>query len=174
MSRIEEIRARLSAATPGPWRTQRADEESGEIDWEVMSGAKGTPVARVSEADDYGLPTTRGDAALIAAAPADLAYLLAELERVEGERDAAVARVTYLESYQHTAEALLSGASEDRDSAVAAERERCARVCDEKAAWHGKLRDSALRAGEGIFADVHGNAVGYLLDCAAVIRRGGK
>lgn len=63
--RIAEIRARLDNATPGPWRTH---------------GRDGDHV--VSLADEYVVTSawTPADSALIAHAPDDLAWLLAENE----------------------------------------------------------------------------------------------
>ena len=90
--RLDEIQARLDAATPGPWETMR-------------SGLLGTRVVRVDGEWDGLIPDEfvtlvtpalriYCDADLIANAPADLAFLLAELrkahealERVEALAD---------------------------------------------------------------------------------------
>lgn len=72
--RLQEIRARLDAATPGPWKRDRheiltvdVDDETG---WETCI------------ADAYGDPA---DADLIAHAPDDLRWLLDEVERLRSE-----------------------------------------------------------------------------------------
>jgi len=65
--RLQEIRARLDAATPGPWIIYE-DEETGQLDpW-----------------DDEGMHPildSQSNADLIAHAPADIAWLLDEVER---------------------------------------------------------------------------------------------
>jgi hypothetical protein len=80
--RLDEIQARLSAATPGPWETtQAADEET--TTW--IEAANGD----VLHHDERGYGhmrenfawMKRADAAFIANAPGDLAYLLAELRK---------------------------------------------------------------------------------------------
>jgi hypothetical protein len=73
MSRLDEIRARLAAATPSEWSSNDGF------------------VVRMSsrEGNAYFEVGTRADASLIAHAPDDLAHLLAEVERLTGERDEA-------------------------------------------------------------------------------------
>src|SRR5262245_30261712 len=79
LKRLEEITARLATATPGPWRWLYGDER-GSFHWLVNDagvrvhsdgGARGEYNPDI---DVWG-----PDAALIAHAPADLAWLLAEL-----------------------------------------------------------------------------------------------
>lgn len=76
-ARIAQIRARLGAATPGPWQTwpDGADES-------VESASVGRFVCHMNS----NMRQFREDASLIANAPADLAWLLAEVERLEAER----------------------------------------------------------------------------------------
>ena len=78
-TRLDEIRARLEEATPVPWAAVK-----GGLRWEVRSG--------IESSGYHGVATThsmyRRDADLIANAPADLAYLLGEVERVTHQRDA--------------------------------------------------------------------------------------
>ena len=70
--RVGEIEARLVAATPGPWKTVRYDlslyveAESGELNPINLGYVGNRP---------------ENDAAFIAHAPADVAYLLAELRK---------------------------------------------------------------------------------------------
>ena len=75
--RIAEIRARLDAATPGPWH--KHDDEP----WVTNSA---TPPMRIIATGLRGQPE---NADLIAHAPADIAWLLDEVERVTLERDIA-------------------------------------------------------------------------------------
>lgn len=64
--RLQEIRARLDAATPGPWHVHPVGSiEVRRLDY------SGFVVARANHDDD---------ADLIAHAPADLAWLLAEID----------------------------------------------------------------------------------------------
>ncbi len=79
MARLDEIKARLQAATP--------------VDWVVEErGAAGRGNAWAITAEGYGTlatircyPGNGDDALLMAHAPADLAYLLAEIERLRDE-----------------------------------------------------------------------------------------
>jgi hypothetical protein len=68
-----EIRARLKAATPGPWTTGSRDDSGNLYIGQAEPGG-----ALVATAGD-------GDAELIAHAPMDLAYLLARVEELEGQ-----------------------------------------------------------------------------------------
>lgn len=93
--RRNEIRARLEAATPGPWNY---DPRVGCV--AVYSGEKRNclatdepfiyykPGVRVRDGWETD-PQHRSDAALIAHAPTDLADLLAEVERLREVLDAA-------------------------------------------------------------------------------------
>lgn len=81
--RTEEIRTRLAAATPGPWHAW----DRG-IGWEVHEG-DGCAQRMCMEINSEFRETFRaGDAALIANAPADLAYLLGRIEALEGKNAA--------------------------------------------------------------------------------------
>ena len=80
--RIEEIRARLDAATPGPWRVAEDDAEVMCIDQPNGNGRNFFHGESPQEADD---------AEFIAHAPADIAFLLG---RVEALTDALVAMET--------------------------------------------------------------------------------
>ncbi len=75
--RLAEIRARLDAVTPGPWRA---------LDW------SDPPLATVVQQRGSGVHWPRiascgfaPDADLIAHAPADIAWLLDEVERLRKE-----------------------------------------------------------------------------------------
>lgn len=74
MTDLETIKARLAAATPGPWYVD-----------ESLRGV---------EAQTHGYPveivawTGRADAVLIAHAPGDIAALVAEVARLRGQRHA--------------------------------------------------------------------------------------
>ena len=69
---IEEIKKRLAAATPGPW--QILEDSDGSV-----GVAQTSHITR----DVWSIPRTRGDVELIAAAPADIAFLLSEVERLK-------------------------------------------------------------------------------------------
>lgn len=78
MTRLEEIRARLDKATPGPWEARVNDltdeviiEHEQEYRWQVAWIA-----------DTYKRDWAMPDADLIANAPADLAWALSEIERL--------------------------------------------------------------------------------------------
>lgn len=123
--RIDQIRARLAAATPGPWEadekrprwiTTAAPIEIDEADW----GPEGHTMYRLgTNADDRAW--RYADVTLIANAPADIAWLLAELERAQ----AASAGVDMLV------------AQAERRGAVKALR--WANEVDEGAIWRGEL-----------------------------------
>ena len=75
--RAAAVRARLEAATPGPWqrvlRWSQVDR-----DW-TQAAVTGDPSI---VGDAYPIPRSDADADLIANAPVDLAWLLAERERL--------------------------------------------------------------------------------------------
>ena len=83
--RLGEIEARLAAARQGPWlvndeeQTVRVEDEDGKWFGEIMYD-------RSAEHPTYWVSEFRPDAEFIANAPADVAYLLAELRK----RDAAL------------------------------------------------------------------------------------
>lgn len=94
MSRLDEIEARLSAATPGPWAWRNTTEPylMGLRTRIVMAFRRmGTQGAQPQFRDDDGLLVDAGkenindfpDAALIANAPADLAALVKFARAVE-------------------------------------------------------------------------------------------
>lgn len=73
---IEAIKARAAAATPGSWCADPIEDE--DVDWFVHSAA----------GPDFPIVARRvcveADAEFIAHAPADIAALLAEVERLRG------------------------------------------------------------------------------------------
>mgnify|MGYP000676824464 CR=1 FL=1 len=85
--RIAEIRARVDAATPGPWDERRQDDYACSAYYSIWGGE--TEVIATDWNDVQYPPTRRADCDLIANAPADLAYLLAENARLR-ERVAAL------------------------------------------------------------------------------------
>jgi hypothetical protein len=88
--RLDEIQARLDAATPGPWKLfgTLAQWESEE---DLSFGPDDAPeVGTVSE----GL----GDADFIANAPADMPYLLAELRKAREALARVEAECRYLDT----------------------------------------------------------------------------
>ena len=88
MSRLDEIRQRLSAATPGPWAATTWLNTSG--GWAAVGPLHDTD----GDPDDASCvydgcepncqhdKAAQADAALIASAPADLTWLLGEVERL--------------------------------------------------------------------------------------------
>lgn len=86
-ARIAEITARLAAATPGPWGWHGAGCGCQFIqvqDGTEHGGKVITPIADEGQMQD-------ADAELIAAAPADLEFLLSEAARLRGRPYLAVA-----------------------------------------------------------------------------------
>lgn len=83
MSRIDEIKRRLLATTPGSWGVVEQDDDG---DW-IVSGADGAYIAQTSY-DGLSVTTRetcRGDAEFIAHAKEDIAFLLEKLEEYFGE-----------------------------------------------------------------------------------------
>jgi hypothetical protein len=83
MTTLDEIRARLAKATPGPWVAAA---------WAYVLDARKKIVAHCVDPRDEDPDTTQGhaNAEMIAHAPTDLAFLLERAERAERERDAAL------------------------------------------------------------------------------------
>lgn len=88
---LAAIRARIDAATPGPWLTH---EMGGKVWVGNQADGRKHGLWDIVYATDYLTDCTqeaagryRADADLIANAPADLAALLAEVERLTAERD---------------------------------------------------------------------------------------
>lgn len=79
--RLSEIRARLKAATPGPWMLSEAKYSvPGEV---VVSDVDGDFRSILTiRADDVPVVDKDDDAAFIVNAPTDIADLLAEVERL--------------------------------------------------------------------------------------------
>lgn len=82
--REQQIRARLAAATPGPWQMARSAPGDG---FENLSIQSASDEVIVGGCGCCGSPygSNVADAALIANAPADLAYLLEENQRLREE-----------------------------------------------------------------------------------------
>lgn len=100
-ARLAAIRERLGAATPGPWKIEH-DGDVVDIDhgpertwpWRVITEDETSVIVDFTGGD---IPPDE-DADLIANAPADLAWLLAENARLGAERDAATARAERAEA----------------------------------------------------------------------------
>ena len=89
--RIDAIKARLAAATPGPWEILR-DGETTSIAmrttthvYPVVKAACADYPGRWSSNESAELWIEDADAALISNAPDDLAFLLSEIERLQRE-----------------------------------------------------------------------------------------
>ena len=87
-AQVQEIRARLEAATPGPWLTLKRAPDLGATE---IGAQLDTPDARViADTELWGRkPTEQNvqDAAFIAHAREDVPYLLARLDALTAERD---------------------------------------------------------------------------------------
>jgi hypothetical protein len=84
---VEEIQARLEAATPGPWF--RSPEAALRLDGTITVRARSgnQPIARIRSVDRDELwpdpdGQTKRDAEFIAHAPVDISYLLSGVEQV--------------------------------------------------------------------------------------------
>lgn len=85
MDRLDEIRARLAAATPGPWKNTGTGVNQDAEWWYSVEDAGGEWVY-----DRAGVYACREqDADFIAHAPTDMAYLLDEVARLLAELRAA-------------------------------------------------------------------------------------
>lgn len=85
---IEEIKAALDAATPGPWDSPWSEDAGQWGEENVAFRAEGEIVCGVIYYDGPRLAVKPEDAHLIANAPTWLAVLLAEVERLGGILDA--------------------------------------------------------------------------------------
>ena len=93
--REAEIRARLTGATPGPWKYEW--ESAGESDNFTASiyedDYKGLLIGRCNQNGSH-----HGDEEFIANAPADVAELLDELDRLRAAAEGLEAWLTYMDS----------------------------------------------------------------------------
>jgi hypothetical protein len=177
-SRLDEIKARWAKATPGPWgwapnphggaRVQKPNAGIADVLW--RAGVE-HPVQQSCEAN----------ADAIAHAPDDVAYLLRELDartaaladtvataNTYGARLDAIETAVWNEDW--TADEVLRDAY---DAGVAAERERCAKLLDERSSEvHRRVNYPAVAAYDA--DDVDGLIVDELDDIADAIREGGE
>jgi hypothetical protein len=88
MTDIEAIRARLKAATPGPWEWHvKENWYANDENFDAVVSPNGANVLEAYSCDGCGhIDVEAPDAQFIAHAPQDIADLLAELEQVK--RDA--------------------------------------------------------------------------------------
>lgn len=120
---IEEIRRRWEAATPGPWCDEADDsldplgERRRVIEWRRRVAPRRTTARVPYLATVY----SREDATAIAAAPSDVGTLLAEIDRLAGERAIAEGNLDSMTP-------VMNRVAAERDAAIAraesAERER--------------------------------------------------
>jgi len=145
---LDAIKARLAAATPGPWVLQGAQSDydiSGEGE-RVNGWTVGPRVLEIDLRDPRHLKLA--DAELIANAPSDLKALLEEVERLRGEVDGCVTAIESLraernalrERLREVAQILIAevGAegpmdAEDAARKAVARMERLRELADEKA-----------------------------------------
>lgn len=90
--RRADIRARLDAATPGPWEARQNIHAEFTVHEVRRPGTFGLVASPNYGRDDYG----RADAELIAHAPADLAWLLDDADAARATLAALVADVDAL------------------------------------------------------------------------------
>ena len=85
---LEPIKARLAAATPGPWDFHVLPQSVG-ITVATIHSEQGPRETRwtVDLPPEIGGMGTRADAEMIAHAPEDIAALVAEVEQLRAERD---------------------------------------------------------------------------------------
>ena len=107
--RLSEIKARLAAATPGPWRQAIDDDAPRDI---VATSNPRTSLLCIKENDRNCMAVIykEADAALIANAPQDLADLIAALEAIDSllmDRDLTACVADYVDAAE-----LLFGESE--------------------------------------------------------------
>ncbi len=131
---LSAIRARLDAATPGPWELWY-----GELDW-VSVGIDGDTVAecRTHINHQFSGWQNRRHATFIAHAPADLRALLDEVERLTMELHASQAEVVELHADPLPAAAWVREV-ERAAFARGAEAMRTALV--QRVDWHGYMAD---------------------------------
>lgn len=106
--RLDEIQARLDAATPGPWETHQDMVRIGFEELEPLSVAKRVRKPGVTEMH-YVVPWVNEvcDQEFIANAPDDVAYLLAELRKArERARRVAAVATRYRDERNEAREAL--------------------------------------------------------------------
>lgn len=134
-SPVEEAKALLAKATPGPWEAKQMSESGHRTEW----------WARVYLGDNHyiDVETSRDieDARLVAAAPRLLAALVEEVERLRSERADVEADRLAEQRYRADAE----GARLAVAAAVAAERERATKVVT------AMLEDESERDGLDLF-----------------------
>ncbi len=84
---LAEIKARLSAATPGPWTVSRSDSDHGHINYQVENFGYEHDgcVAFCSELTNFR--QAKKNAELIAHAPTDISRLISALELAIEQRD---------------------------------------------------------------------------------------
>lgn len=79
-SRLEEIEARLRAATPGPWELDEPTRKRWGVTAHNIVNSEGREVVH---ADDYYLDGSEENLALICHAPSDIAFLSEALREME-------------------------------------------------------------------------------------------
>ena len=89
-NRLAQIKARLTAATPGPWKAYNENEPPYGALWCVANELYHNPKSDDDRALGLQLECgTKEDAELIANAPTDLAWLIERCEKLEAVADAA-------------------------------------------------------------------------------------
>lgn len=81
-NRLAQIKSRLAAATPGPWRAVR-NNAMGETWFNIGADGDENILSMVDDLNDECLTQKISDAELIANCPADLAWLIERCEKLE-------------------------------------------------------------------------------------------
>lgn len=85
-----EIRARLKAATPGPWAERRWNDDQHIVEAEgqdVTGWRKDHPESYIAKTGGWGYSLTHKNSTFIAHAPTDIANLIRALEKAVEQRD---------------------------------------------------------------------------------------
>ena len=81
-NRLAQIKSRLAAATPGPWRAVR-NNAMGETWFNIGADGDENILSMVDDLNDECLTQKISDAELIANCPADLAWLIERCEKLQ-------------------------------------------------------------------------------------------
>ena len=107
---VEAIAARLAAATPGPWEPQLEANDDGHLVMYAVRIPRG--LASIPGFVEFDAHVLDPDGELIANAPADIAFLLGEVERA---RDLAAAAAELAASYRDALESIAEHPCPSRD-----------------------------------------------------------
>ena len=113
MSRIEEIKARCEAATPGPWEADYNTPFSNDFVG-IYEETEGYIIK--AEDEDEGDSTRPNDAAFIANAREDIPYLLAEVKQLKAGLNMAINHQKTLQDLWNRETATLTARAEKAET----------------------------------------------------------